>query len=109
MSQENVEIVRAIYEAWTRGDDEAVFERFNAEVDWVPPPDISSSGRRRGHQGVRRSLAAWMGAWDDYHFELRQLIDCGDDVLAEGWQRARGMTSGVEVSEEIFSVWTLRS
>jgi uncharacterized protein len=108
MSQENVEIVRAVYEAWTRGDYEAVFERFNPEVEWFPPPDISSSGQRRGHKGIRRSMAGWVGAWDDFHFELRRLVDCGDDVLAEGWQRGRGKTSGVEVSEEIFSVWTLR-
>jgi ketosteroid isomerase-like protein len=30
------------------------------------------------------------------------------DVLVEGWQRGRGKTSGVDVSEEIFSVWTIR-
>jgi hypothetical protein len=29
--------------------------------------------------------------------------------LAAGWQRGRGKGSGVEVSEEIFSVWTLRA
>ena len=109
MSQENVEIVRAVYEAWMRGDFEAVFERFDSEIEWFPPPDVSSSGWRRGHEGVRQSLAGWIGAWDDYHYELRELIDAGDDVLAEGWHRGRGRTSGVEVSEEIFSVWTLRA
>jgi ketosteroid isomerase-like protein len=67
------------------------------------------SGLSRGHEGVRRSLAAWVGAWDDYRFELRRLIDCGDDVVVESWQRGPGRTSRVEVSEEIFSVWTLRA
>jgi ketosteroid isomerase-like protein len=37
------------------------------------------------------------------------LIDCGDQILAAGWQRGRGKGSGVEVSEEIFSVWTVRT
>jgi len=60
-------------------------------------------------EGVRRSLGEWVGAWDDYEFELRELIDAGDRVLAVGWQRGRGKGSGVEVSEEIFSVWTLRA
>jgi ketosteroid isomerase-like protein len=109
MSQENVEIVATVYESWMRGDYAAVFGLFDPEVQWVPPPDVSSSGQRRGHEGVRRSMAGWMSYWDDYHFELRHLVDCGDDVLAEGWQRARGRTSGVEVSEEIFSVWTVRA
>jgi ketosteroid isomerase-like protein len=109
MSQENVEVVRAIYENWMRGDFEAVFAVFDQEVEWFPPPDDPGAGEQRGHQGVRRSLAEWIRNWDDYRFELRQLIDYGDDVLAEGWQRGRGRSSGVDVSGEIFSVWTLRA
>jgi ketosteroid isomerase-like protein len=109
MSQENIEVVRRVYEAWMTGDYEAVFDLFDSEIEWVPPPDVSSSGERRGHEGVRQAMAGWMGSWEDYHFELRRLIDSGDQVLADGWQRARGRTSGVEVSEEIFSVWTLRA
>ena len=114
MSEENVEIVRAIYENWTRGDYEAVFARLDTDIEWFGPPDISAagepgSGLSRGHEGVRRSLARWVGAWDEYSFELRRLIDCGDDVLVEGWHHGRGKTSGVEVSEEIFSVWTLQA
>ena len=109
MSQQNVEIVRALYQRWSKGDFEAVFARMHPEIEWLGPPDVSDSGPERGHEGVRRSLATWIGAWDDYRFELRELVDCGDEVLAEGWQTGRGRASGVEVSEEIFSVWTLRA
>jgi ketosteroid isomerase-like protein len=101
------------YQDWLRGDYEAVFARLDPDIEWFGPPDVSASGEpgsglSRGHAGVRRSLETWIGEWDDYSFELRRLIDFGDDVLAEGWQRGRGRTSGVEVSEEIFSVWTIR-
>ena len=114
MSEENVEVVRAIYDSWIRGDYDAVFALLDTDIEWFGPPDISASGEpgsglSRGHDGVRRSLARWVGEWDDFSFELRQLIDFGDDVLVEGWQRGRGKTSGVEVSEEIFSVWTIRA
>jgi ketosteroid isomerase-like protein len=109
MSQANVEIVRALYEAWQRGDYEAAFELIDGEIEWFGPPDVSNSGVARGHEGMSRSLATWVGTWDDYHFELRHLIDCGDDVLAEGWHHGRGRSSGVEVAEDIFSVWTLRA
>ena len=114
MSEENVEVVRAIYDSWIRGDYDAVFALLDTDIEWFGQPDISASGEpgsglSRGHDGVRRSLARWVGEWDDFSFELRQLIDFGDDVLVEGWQRGRGKTSGVEVSEEIFSVWTIRA
>jgi ketosteroid isomerase-like protein len=106
MSQENVEIVRAIYRAWQVGDFEAALARFDEDVEWFGPPDVTDTFGR-GHEGVRTALATWVGTWDEYHFELRELIDAGDQVLATGWQRGRGKGSGVEVSEEIFSVWTL--
>jgi ketosteroid isomerase-like protein len=114
MSEENVEVVRAIYEGWAAGDYEAVFARLDTDIEWFGPPDISAagepgSGLSRGHEGVRRSLARWVGAWDDYSFELRGLIDFGDHVLVEGRHGGRGKASGAKVSEEIFSVWTLRA
>ncbi len=112
MSEENVEIVRGVYDAWQRGDFEAALEPFHEDVEWFGPPDISRAGGggvARGHEGVSRSIGRWMGAWGELRFELRDLIDFGDEVLAEGWQQGRGRGSGVEVSEEIFSVWTLRA
>ena len=113
MSQENVEVIGAIHGDWMAGNYEAVFARLDADIEWFGPPDISASGEpgsglSRGHEGVRRSLARWIGEWDEFSFELRQLIDSGDEVLAEGWQRGRGKISGVEIHEEIFSVWTVR-
>jgi ketosteroid isomerase-like protein len=109
MSKENVEVVRAIYDAYARGDLRAAFEHFHDDIEWFGPPDVSSSGFAQGHEGVRHSLDTWLGAWEEHHFELRDLHDARDQVLAAGWQRGRGKGSGVEVSEEIFSVWTLRS
>ena len=36
MSQENVELLRKAYEAFARGDVEAVLERLDRDVDWRP-------------------------------------------------------------------------
>ena len=65
MSEENVEIVRAIYENWTRGDYEAVFASLDTDIEWFGPPDISAagepgSGLSRGHEGVSQ-VARQMG------------------------------------------------
>jgi ketosteroid isomerase-like protein len=49
-----------------------------------------------------------VGAWADYRLELLSLVGNGDHVLAECWQSGRGKGSGIEVSEGIISVWTLR-
>jgi ketosteroid isomerase-like protein len=112
VSKENVEIVRGVYDAWRRGDFEAALEPFHKDIEWIGPLDISRAGGEgvaRGPEGVRRSVGRWLSTWVDYRFELGELLDFGDEVLAGGWQHGRGRASGVEVSEEIFSVWTLQA
>jgi ketosteroid isomerase-like protein len=109
MSRENVELVRGIVEAWLRGDFEGALARIAGDIEWEGPPDVSGGGRSyRGHEEMGDALGTWVGTWDDYHYELRNLLPAGDEVLVEGWHRGRGKGSGVEVSEAIYMVWTVR-
>ena len=110
MSQENVEVVRALTAAYARRDYEAALSGLADEVEFVAPTDVSGGGQVwHGREGTRRGIAAFLAIWEHYHYETRKLIDCGDDVLEEGWQRGRGRGSGVEVSEAFYTVWTVRS
>ena len=83
--------------------------RLDEDIEFVGPPDVTGGGQGwRGREGTRRGVTSFLGTWEDYHYEVRDLIDCGDEVLVEGWQRGRGRGSGVEVSEAIYTVWTVR-
>ena len=109
MSEENVEIVRRMYDAWQGADYEAALAYFDPEVEWSEPPDNPGARTWHGHEGVNGALVTWVGAWESFRHELRELIDCGDDrVLLAAWQTGRGKGSGVEISEENFSVYTVR-
>ena len=109
MSEENVEIVRAALDAFTRGDIEASLAHFSDDTEFVAPPDVTGSGRVwRGREGVSQGVGGFVGSWAEFHYEERALIDSGDEVLVEGWQRGRGKGSGIEVSESIYTVWTVR-
>ena len=108
MSEENVEIVRAISDAFARGDYEGALERLDEDIEFVAPPDVTGGRVWRGRDETRQGVASFLGAWDGYHYEVREVLDCGDEVLVEGWQHARGRGSGVEVSESIYTVWTVR-
>ena len=109
MSQENVEIVRAICDDFARGDYEGALEKLDEEIEFVGPEDLIA-GRRswHGREGVREGMTSFMGAWNDYHYEVRDMIGCGEEVMVEGWQRGRGKGSGVEVSESIYTVYSVR-
>ncbi|MDX6588179.1 MAG: SnoaL-like domain [Solirubrobacterales bacterium] len=109
MSQKNVEIVRAALDAFIRGDVDASLAHFSDEAEFFAPPDVTGSGRVwHGREGVSQGVGDFVSSWADFHYEDRELVASGDEVLVEGWQRGRGKGSGIEVSESIYSVWTVR-
>jgi ketosteroid isomerase-like protein len=110
MSQENVETVRGVSAAYARGDYDTALNGLSEEIEFLAPDDITGGGKVwHGREGTRDGIATFLAIWADYHYETRELVDCGDKVLEEGWQRGRGRGSGVEVSEPFYSVWTVRS
>jgi ketosteroid isomerase-like protein len=66
MSQENVEIVRGLHEAFARGDNDTPFSVYDPEIEWdmtrLPLPGEESV--YHGHDGVRRYWRAWLEAWE---------------------------------------------
>ena len=110
MSQENVEIVRRVYEAVARGKAETVHALYDPEVQWDHSARKRGSGHGlyRGHEGIRRWFRAWNEAWVESDFRLEELIEAGDDVVAVVSRRGRGRVSGVEVQSPGAVLWTIR-
>jgi ketosteroid isomerase-like protein len=108
MSQENVEIVRASFDAFYRGDMELLLEVMDPEIVVMQPPEVPDATMLHGHAGVMEAIAAWPGQWDDYQIEIAQIIDAGDHVAVRTHQRGRGKGSGVEVEDDIWFVLRFR-
>jgi ketosteroid isomerase-like protein len=112
MSQENVELVRRVYEAGARRDAAAVLGFHDPGVEW----DISHSPARElmghriyhGHEGLRRFFREWYEAWETVAPDLQELIDAGDDVISVETTRGRGRASGATVTLSHHGVWTIR-
>jgi uncharacterized protein len=109
MSQENVEVVRVMTDALGRGDLRAALACLDEEIEWLQPPEMPGRNTWQGHGGVQAALTTWIGAWNDYRYELDELVDCGDRVLARARHHGRGRGSGVEVSGALYSVYTLKA
>jgi ketosteroid isomerase-like protein len=108
VSQENVEIVRASWTAWERGDMEAfvAFDDPAIEIFDHDLPDATES--YRGLDGLGRWEADWAASWDSWRWEPEEFIDAGDRVVVILRVRARGCRSGVDVERLDGAVWTLR-
>jgi ketosteroid isomerase-like protein len=97
MSQENVEIVRRMYEAFHGGDAEGALAYFDPEVvvDASRRVDV---GVGHGRKDLRRIIATWVGTFDDWREEIEELRDLGGQVYVVATQRGRGKGSGAEVN-----------
>jgi ketosteroid isomerase-like protein len=113
MSQQNVEVVRRIYDAWLAGDYETVVSAYDSEIRLNPDPEASWVGMDEdylGHEGVRRYLRAVYEAFEDYRPEIEQIIDVGEGrVLTLAVEHGRGRGSGAEVqAARTAHLWTVR-
>jgi len=94
MSQENVEIVRRMYDAFHARDP--------AGLDYVDSNVVVDARHRvdgrvgRGHDELVTILGEWMTTWDDWREEVEEMREVGEQVLVVSTQRGRGKGSGVE-------------
>jgi len=71
MSQQNVKIVKAIHDAYARGDYEGALERLDDDIEFVAPPDITGGGEAwRGREKTCEGFTTFLGTWDDYHYDV---------------------------------------
>jgi ketosteroid isomerase-like protein len=112
VSQQNVNIIRRVYEAWLAGDFQTVYAAFDESVELNPDPEATWVGIGevyRGRAGVRKYMRAVYEAFEDYRPEVERLIDVGDRVLTLAIEHGKGRGSGAEVqANKTAHLWTLR-
>jgi ketosteroid isomerase-like protein len=108
MSQENVEIVRLIYDAWAAGDFTAGADALDEHVVFVVSPDFPAWGVFLGLDGVRNYMRDFLEQWERFTVEAEGVEDVGDTVLVRARQRMQGKTSGVEGDMPFFMLFTFR-
>jgi ketosteroid isomerase-like protein len=108
MSQENVDLVRGVYDHFSatgtldleRLASTFVVDMSNFEI-W--PEDHFYEG----HDGAKEYLRAWLEPWDTYEHRLEALLDAGDQVVAILHISATPRRSGAAVEMRVGHVWTV--
>ena len=112
MSNENVEIVRRLWEAADRRDTAAVLALYDpdVELDGTGFPLVAQEGAvYRGHEGLKKLFAEWRETWRDAEARLDEIIDAGDRVISIYTYSAHGRASGTPIKEEFATVSTIAS
>ncbi len=100
MSQENVELVRRMTDAFLAGDGPAALALMHPDVEFEANarPD---AGVWHGRDGLRQAIAEWIGTWDEYSLEIRDYVDVPDGRVLVLWtERGRGKGSGIPIEHD---------
>ena len=110
MSQENVEIVRSVFEAFARGDIDATWKNADPDIVLRPPEtwEAVQGGAFHGLEAVQRMFSDYKDVFGA-HYEIEEQIDAGDRVLTRYRSEVRGDHSGVEGELRFTMVHTFRN
>jgi ketosteroid isomerase-like protein len=107
MSQENVEIGRAFFEAWNAGDMSALCELYDSDAVMRTAKGWPEPGPYVGREAIMRQWEQMRETWDADTLEpTSDFIDGGDRMAVRfSW---RGVGHGPESNMELTGVYTVR-
>jgi uncharacterized protein len=104
MSEENVEVVRRLFETYNQGD-------FDAALACLAPDVVYETGQElpaRGPDEVRAMWERWEFDWEAIGTEPEEFIDAGDRIVVTVHYTGRGRGSGIDLDDRLHDVYTLR-
>ncbi len=106
MSRENVEIVRAAFGAFERGEVDEMLEWMTDDLitHRVEPDDATYHGK----EGFFQATADWIEGFEGWTVTPEEFLDAGESVVVRVHQTARGERSGVAVESHIWFVFDMR-
>ena len=108
MPQENLQRVQAAFDAYFRGDQQAMLELVAPDIVATQFPDQADVHDYHGHEGLVQVMTEWIGTWDDWSIEILGTREAGDLVFVTALQRGRGKGSGAPIEGDVTFVFTLR-
>ena len=96
MSEENVEVVRKLTDAFNRGDLDAWLGFLSPEVAWESLPLVGFRDVYRGRSGAREWLEQLLEVFEEARLEIEETTALSDDRVLTGYtQIGRGRGSGL--------------
>jgi ketosteroid isomerase-like protein len=106
MSQENVEVVRRIFDGWATGDFGAGLTDLDPDVVFVVRHPFPEAVETVGPNGIRDYMRGFLDNWETYAVEARNLQAVGDTVVADAVQHGEGKASGIEMEQPFFMLFS---
>jgi ketosteroid isomerase-like protein len=101
VSEQNVDLLRRVAEAYNARDVEAFTAYFDPSVELYSEMTTPGGSLYRGHEGIRQLFRDLEDGWQEIRGEPESFFDLGDQTLVFYEARGRGRKSGAEVSMSV--------
>src|SRR6476660_8514184 len=108
MSQENVETVERLLEAFNAKGLDRFAELTTPDFEWSPSMVAIEGEEFVGRAGIETYFGRMSDGWDSFRVEDGVLRDLGNRVLWSGRLEGRGRISGALISEPLDILYELR-
>jgi ketosteroid isomerase-like protein len=108
MSEENVEAVGRLVDAWNQADVDAILALFDPDCEVIFPPEVPEPGPFHGRAELRYWTEGFLAAWESHRAEIVDLIEADEDIVAILHLVGRGAGSGIEMNETNTHVFSFR-
>ncbi|TFI57983.1 nuclear transport factor 2 family protein [Sphingomonas parva] len=111
MSQENVDLVRGIYDAFGSGDVAGALSRMGDDIVWNEAENYpyADGNPYRGPQAVLGVFGRIAGDWDGFTVMPNQFLDAGDTVVVLGRYRGTFKATGRAQNSQMIHVWRVEN
>jgi ketosteroid isomerase-like protein len=99
----NLAALREGFEIYARGDFDGLMDLIHDDIVVIRP---GGQAPVEGKEAFRAFMEP--DAFESQRFEVREMVENGDEILVRVQLHAIGATSGVEWIQEAFHVWTMR-
>jgi ketosteroid isomerase-like protein len=108
MSEERMEVLRRVYEAFDSGEVDAAAEVMHPDIEVHEPPELPDADVWRGRTGFKEVVRKLSSSFHELRFQPDEFISAGDRVLVTVRWSGRGSLSGAETGTALFHVWSFR-
>jgi ketosteroid isomerase-like protein len=107
MSQENVELVQQMWEAFLQNDLQSALLSYDPDVEW-DGTNLPDGKVGRGVDAIMDHITRWSAMWESWNVEVERVIDAGGGHVVVLIRETGRSTSGLDMDERHAELYRIR-
>jgi uncharacterized protein len=109
MAATNLDLVRSLYDAFARGDQEFIADAFDPEVEFHQTEQLPWGGHYKGYPEGVQPFFTRLKSHVNSRVEVERIWEAGDAVVVVGRTRGQVRASGKQFDLSAVVIWRIRN